>query len=288
MNNLVEFLYPALAFQAGFNCPQIAETGNKGVLWSPGKRDRLKKQTWLENPSLLGFGPRIYQNYTTSRNNQPYLLAWTALDIDEIEVAPVLQIIQKLIPDCSIRLSKSKKGLHVFFRFEQPLYFHESEHDLATQKEFLKPYIKLLTEHGIHICTAAPSILWLSGEKHTGDFLYTSPKKLECKKVEYLNFQPLEIEIGCHFKGKMFDLLTLLHEAGAIIAPWDGSTYGIYMRAAYGACKGTEFEFKTESPMVNAEAHNNGYLFMSSNTLCLRGSKDSENCLVIEEYAVNQ
>lgn len=290
-DSLNSFLYGDAA-RLGYTCPQFAFMGvqknlEKYTIWFPGAKKVNELKSVPKNIWLHGFGGRVYKTYSKLRKEQEYLLAWTSLDIDDINIVEVAPKIKKLIPECSIRESKSGQGVHLFFRFDKPLYFQAGESDLVTQKIFLAPYMDTLKENEIPICTPASSILWLTGAGHKGDFIYLSEAKLRCKKQKYSSCVSSNTEEQGFLVGKMQKFIDLLANAGAILSDWDGESYTIYVRAAYEACKGTEFEFRTRSPMQTPEPHANGFIRFANSALYLRAKADSQDCLTISQYLVN-
>ena len=116
-NNLdfISFLYEKKL--EGLKPQIIYVSAGKGMAWFPAN----KEKEVLYQPSdvvLVGYTGRCYISYNKTQHSQPYQVCWAGIDIDDYND---YENIHKILPETTIRASKSGKGLHLFFRFEKVL-----------------------------------------------------------------------------------------------------------------------------------------------------------------------
>lgn len=286
MKDLLPLMYPAALINEGFCAIQTAQR-NKGFChWAPGKKPGFPGDP--EEVDLFGFGYRVFPTYEESRHGQNFVVSWAGIDIDDVEPMETAHKIKDARMPCSIRTSKSQKGLHLIFLFNKILGFYQGQSPRRSILHALEPALRTLDELDIPVCKIAPEIMWEQGKQHFGETLTVCEARIPTQKVRTVPILERPISLNCSFPGEVQDFVRLLAAAGALLGGFCEGTAGIYVRAAYEACKGTRFEFETKSPMKSERSHNNGFLSWDGVKMALIPSADGHPRLYVSDLLIEK
>jgi len=266
--------------------PQIILNKNKYMVWMPSTKKKDKMPTCY-NPDLIGFTGRAYLNYLEPLKFQNYYIVWCGIDIDDYND---WQAIAKLIPEATIRNSKSNTGLHLFFRLEKPVLI-EAGVPSKIIKESMKPFIKRLVDAGLseYICKWDGNNFWLYNKSYSQKVLrvsktfikYIEPKEdLTRLKLHIMGI----VEAKLNSEGQKFvdylikkELLPLdtRDNKGFYAIP---SKMEVYIKKWFITLKRTNWSFKTKSPMKSTTNHGNGYIIFDG--FCFKLFSNADNKFV--------
>lgn len=283
MKPLLDFLYPVT--KAGYACPQfcLASLDKKCLAWYPGKK--ASKPISLDN-KLIGLTGRVYQTYDIPHDRQPFLLSWLAIDLDDLtdKKGWLDFIIEATKGQASVRTSQSGKGVHIIFRCN-PVLFPVGYKVAPFIKGNLEYFVSRLQEGDpefFSVCRYDGQMFYLHGGKN--EWLYQSQEFITLRSIKskpsfHINNIEKEENGLPPLNNKGIKFLGILKERlpSFRLCP----EQGVYIKELYQALKGSEFEFKTCSPMLSEQWHVNGNLKIKGFDLELYASADNR---VIKQY----
>jgi len=294
--NLIEFLYPE---EISYKSIQfIVASSKKQVFgWFPGRKGDEKLYfhqssfsqgsegfNRILNTGLVGYTGRVYESYKIPMQAQTYYLCWVAIDLDqkdqkklELTSPQTIENISREIPECSIRTSKSGRGLHLIFRMN-PVKVSPLFNLTFSIKKTLQPYVYKLNSLGIKVCQANGGVFFLIGGRQR--FIKISQERIDLEIIKTSSVNGIMTPGGIlppsqlNEVGK--DLLRRFNEQGEYLTGFP-LELGIYVKSWYETLKDTPFFFETKSPMSPGKrAHNNGKMFINGNSLSIYTSADNK------------
>lgn len=269
--------------------PQVIYSlGKKSMAWYPGNSDKLSYQLKLPNNwQLKGYTGRYYKSLYTNKLQQDYVIAWAGIDIDDYNN---WKVIANIVPEATIRSSKSGKGLHLFFRFSEIIHIKDGEIKGAIVKESLKPYVAKLIDIGLekHICKWDGNVFWTEAVSVVQPIY-----RISLKTIPFIN--PVEVNIYSKYKssgefekelteeGQRF--INFLRFHGLVHQDYLPIKQGIYVKEWYKALKGTPYAFTTKSPMKSLNAHGNGFFVIHQGMFKIFASADNK---IIKEIFISE
>lgn len=169
---LVKWLFERVP--SGF-CPQmgVADGEKRALAWWPGRKTKMTG--WRPDSSRIaytGCTNRAYPSPYLSMNEQEGRICWAGLDIDgddnpHLTFDSLVDAVWSIVKDHgSIRTSCGGRGLHVFFRLENPLGFQPGVAPGfigAATKRISQPWADSLEAAGVHICKRDSRMFWIMG-----------------------------------------------------------------------------------------------------------------------------
>lgn len=265
--------------------PQIIMAGGKkqAIVWLPGNKVRKNPPKVTSDAVVyLGTTPGSFMSQEVTQHDQPAFVSWTGLDIDDVPVEEVIRTWKDIDP-VSIRLSSSGNGVHLFMRYDAPILIDPGQ---ARPHELLRtswlPYMEQVGWDWERVCSSGYRAFYVSGGKcrwvkRTEEFI--APPTLTLQKT-VMTMAPIEAQQAIEEKDeRLCRLIKLLKPAITHMVPGKNP---VYIKAAYEALKGSEFEFETKSPMQTREPHNNGFvLYEPGQRIMIFASADGRPVLTI-------
>lgn len=275
-----------------FNDPEKCNC--RQILWYPGN---CVYSNFPQRVMQVGYTGRYYKSWFKPQHKQDFYISWAGIDIDDYtNYEKILDIVGHNV--CSIRLSKSGTGLHLFFRFKKPVHCKAGTKG-SIVKTSLQPYVDQLKEAGLgeHVCkydgnvffvwTAGCAQTWLYQIKETIDFV----EKQEIVGRSALDFvggsevsqETYEIKVVAKKLFKKVSHLILCEVKGVTLPPYIeyfvgcGVKHNTYIKHWYDALAHSQWAFETKSPMKTTEPHTNGFFIIDNQGyLKLWGAADNK------------
>ena len=247
------------------DCPknyklQVVLCKGKDIAWFPGNKIASVKSAGYYN--MVGISGRCYKSYNISQHDQDYYICWAGIDIDDYTC---WEKIQKIVPEATIRQSKSHEGLHLFFRFEKPQPCEKGIKG-SIVKESLQPFInRLETLCPKNICKHDGNMFFITKKGITQEVLHYSNLSIPFIKPKILPHMCGSVKgagekLNLHLCQNGRDFIKLIIEKGLVpsVEYLGTSISTTYIRAWYNGLKDTKYAFKTKSPMKSNSPHVNG------------------------------
>jgi hypothetical protein len=272
-SEFINFLYEKKL--EGLKQQIIYVDNKKRMFWYPSNKEK-KNVFQPKKTQLVGFTGRCYLSYNDPQHSQPYQVCWAGIDIDDYNDA---NFIHNLLPEATIRASKSNTGLHLFFRFEKVLIKSGVMGNII--KPSLKPYVDILENAGLKkfICKWDGNVFYVISKNNQEVFFKSEAFiKFTVSKENFVFYNSFKEEgeideENLTPRGEMFVSFLRSHELIGEILP---RKKGVYIKEWYEVLNNSGvFKISTKSPMTTPSAHNNGFMCVEDGVFKLYACADS-------------
>lgn len=279
--DILKFLSPGT-----IEIPQIVladKNTKRAIVWYPGEEDAKIFLPIDPQKYLIGLTGKYFIDPEKSFLSQKSKLYFLTVDIDHKDnpgLENKFEDLKKVIgEDASIRSSTSGKGYHLIFRLEKPV---ENPNRILI-RNIMNPYLKKIESVGIHICSFGINTYLLGGFQ---DWLYKTDNKIPISDENLKGENILQIRGSGIFSfdeflnstgKKLFRILKKRINYEQRFLHQD-----IYIKDFYDALKGTDFEFRTKSPMASNNKHINGFVQIDDHYFYIYAAADG--CLVAKYF----
>lgn len=249
--------------------------------WLPGRKGtNIADYKYMQYARHIAFTGRYYNyNVKDVTMQDSCVVAAAMVDIDDyIDHEKINEVLKGV---GTIRRSKYS-GLHIILRFKNPVQIPECFNGSIVQ-ESLRPYVeKLKTICPVNICKwhgGSFDLFTKGGNQETvfksdATIPFIKPRE-QRSHLGFFQSPRQEIITENMFNYKPLKLIKLLQSKGCLPSfPFCRHT-DIYIKKWYEVLKGTEWEFKTKSPMQSKEEHVNGWCFFDGIYLKLYACADN-------------
>lgn len=266
---LEKFLFPGLDNN---EYPQriLAKQNKQAILWIPGNKvlNKEKIKWGIVAGDLIGYTGFVYGEAKCTKEAERKVF-FLGIDIDNYNN---YKKVHEILPEYSIRFSKSKKGLHLFRRII-PIKIAAGLLSNEPLKLAMQPDIKKLTAANIPVCTYGGNVFYFAPH----GWLY---KSAIISNIE-IDFSNIKITTNKHrnnskelidiniLDDNIKNLAAILNKHGIIDIIENKKVPAradVWVKQVYNVLKNTCYSFETKSPMKSISWEHNGVIEITPHT----------------------